>query len=396
MVRYGSYLLVGALTCLILNTILFLYSVNTSVWYHANTNEDAPPDSFTQLPPSKKAEPDLKLFKDTNNNNRKIAADANDECQWPHKRDLLRHPVQLKDMSSSTIYHPEPGPTRCYVPWEWTNDEKKADALIYNTLHHHANNKFSEGNLKVIFNDCQHRVLLSVESPIYYPLMLNAKEYGFDVSMDFRLHSDVPVPYVPSNYMYLIKKMPLPTAEKSKDVFIAAFMSNCAARNNRDKIVGHLEKHVKVHNYGSCRNNIELPPLQKGQGWVGQKLEVLRKYKFTLAFENSNFPDYVTEKFFQPLQEGSVPVYLGADNIDDFAPNSKAVIKVSDFGTIKDLAKYLSYLNQNDTAYEEHLVWKYDRSTWTDRYLKTVNIGRMDGHCRLAMFLAGLYTNSMK
>jgi hypothetical protein len=94
--------------------------------------------------------------------------------------------------------------------------------------------------------------------------------------------------------------------------------------------------------------------------------------------------------------EGSVPVYFGAKNILDFAPNEKAVINVADFNTVKELADYLIYLNGNDTAYEEHLAWKYDRSTWSDRYLQTINLGRQDGHCRLAMYLAGLYTNPLK
>lgn len=34
------------------------------------------------------------------------------------------------------------------------------------------------------------------------------------------------------------------------------------------------------------------------------KVEALKKYKFSLAFENSNEEDYVTEKFFQSLVAG--------------------------------------------------------------------------------------------
>ncbi|RVW61210.1 putative fucosyltransferase-like protein [Vitis vinifera] len=35
------------------------------------------------------------------------------------------------------------------------------------------------------------------------------------------------------------------------------------------------------------------------------KVQALKRYKFSLAFENSNEEDYVTEKFFQSLVAGT-------------------------------------------------------------------------------------------
>lgn len=35
-----------------------------------------------------------------------------------------------------------------------------------------------------------------------------------------------------------------------------------------------------------------------------EKVDTLKRYKFSLAFENSNEEDYVTEKFFQSLVAG--------------------------------------------------------------------------------------------
>lgn len=37
------------------------------------------------------------------------------------------------------------------------------------------------------------------------------------------------------------------------------------------------------------------------------KRDVMRKYKFHLAFENSDTKDYVTEKMYHALQVGTVP-----------------------------------------------------------------------------------------
>lgn len=36
------------------------------------------------------------------------------------------------------------------------------------------------------------------------------------------------------------------------------------------------------------------------------KVATLKRYKFSLAFENSNEEDYVTEKFFQSLVAGMI------------------------------------------------------------------------------------------
>ena len=51
---------------------------------------------------------------------------------------------------------------------------------------------------------------------------------------------------------------------------------------------------------------------------------------FTAAFEDSMAVDYVTEKVYDALHAGSVPLYLGAPNILEFVPPN-SVINVLDF-----------------------------------------------------------------
>ncbi|KPI84270.1 putative glycosyl transferase [Leptomonas seymouri] len=47
-----------------------------------------------------------------------------------------------------------------------------------------------------------------------------------------------------------------------------------------------------------------------------------RKYKYVLAFENSIEDDYVTEKVYNALLSGALPLYVGAMNIDEYIPQS--------------------------------------------------------------------------
>lgn len=80
-------------------------------------------------------------------------------------------------------------------------------------------------------------------------------------------------------------------------------------------------------------------------------------YRFYAAFENSLCEDYVTEKFFEQLQNNIVPVVYGGANYDLIAP-PKSYINANDFKTVKDLANYLIYLAENPEEYIKYFWWK--------------------------------------
>jgi alpha-1,3-fucosyltransferase len=89
------------------------------------------------------------------------------------------------------------------------------------------------------------------------------------------------------------------------------------------------------------------------------------KYKFYLSFENSLCEDYVTEKFFKVLNYTIIPIVLGGANYSRIAP-AKSFIDVIDFQSIAQLAEYIKYLDQNETAYAEYFEWKnYFRTSMT-------------------------------
>lgn len=59
-----------------------------------------------------------------------------------------------------------------------------------------------------------------------------------------------------------------------------------------------------------------------------EKVEALKHYKFSLAFENTNEEDYVTEKFFQSLVAG----------IDISHPLSLMILQILVFASLEELA----------------------------------------------------------
>jgi hypothetical protein len=195
---------------------------------------------------------------------------------------------------------------------------------------------------------------MSMESDIYYPRQAD-KEFmsQFDLRMTYHLDSDVPATYLTHwclSYETLLRE-PQP---KIATVPAAYFVSNCKDKCGRHQYVRTLMKHMPVHSFGKCLNNRTLARDLGAQ----TKIETIRSYKFTLAFENAITPDYVTEKFFDALIAGSVPVYRGAPNVEEFAPGDHCFIDASQFSKPVDLAEYLLYLSDNERDYHSFFEWK--------------------------------------
>ncbi|MBI5100211.1 MAG: hypothetical protein HZB33_00015 [Nitrospirae bacterium] len=77
------------------------------------------------------------------------------------------------------------------------------------------------------------------------------------------------------------------------------------------------------------------------------KIDVMPKFRFALCFENCVFPGYVTEKIFDCLLAGCVPVYFGAPDITDFCPK-ECFVDFRDFRDFGDLEKTLREFPKNE------------------------------------------------
>ena len=80
---------------------------------------------------------------------------------------------------------------------------------------------------------------------------------------------------------------------------------------------------------------------------------VEENYKFYLSFENSLCKDYFTEKLFRMMKYDIVPIVYGKGYESNGLPPT-SYIDVLDFESVASLADYLTYLDNNDTAYNEY------------------------------------------
>jgi hypothetical protein len=87
--------------------------------------------------------------------------------------------------------------------------------------------------------------------------------------------------------------------------------------------------------------------LQAYRGPVQDKLATLAGYRFALAIENTRFAGYVSEKLFDCLYAGTVPVYDGAPDIAQYVP-PEAFIDVRQFGDCASLERFLRGVSESE------------------------------------------------
>ena len=163
-------------------------------------------------------------------------------------------------------------------------------------------------------------------------------------------------------------------SEWKKRKFCCFIVSNGKSKKRVD-FFKFLARHERIDSGGRYMNNLGGP--------VVDKLDFICGYKFVIAFENSSYPGYVTEKILEPFLTNSIPVYWGDPRIfNDFNKNSFVnVISADKFEEVYNLMKkiedsdhlifnYLSshkldinhaYLNK--TKVRDFILFSYNQST---------------------------------
>lgn len=105
------------------------------------------------------------------------------------------------------------------------------------------------------------------------------------------------------------------------------------------------------------------------------KLEYLKHYRFNLTPENSNYKGYVTEKLFEAIHAGCIPIYNGSDNNPEpDVLNQDAIIFIEMGKNNTGALKLISELNADEKKYmdfacqkrfvdgAEDVIWGYYES----------------------------------
>lgn len=226
-------------------------------------------------------------------------------------------------------------------------------------------------------------IWLNYESPSYTP-ELRRFEGVFNLTMTYRADSHIFLPYgylVPrrgglqSRSAAHRLRVPSPS-HLVRPRLLAWVISNWSESHARVLFYYQLRRYVQVDVFGRAGR-----PLPKESGSV---VRLVRRYQFYLALENSQHTDYITEKLWNSVLAGAIPVVLGPPrkNYERFLP-PEAFIHVDDFPTVRELARYLLTLRRNPALIRRHLAWRRGYSVrqpafWAEHYCTACRAVRMN------------------
>lgn len=107
--------------------------------------------------------------------------------------------------------------------------------------------------------------------------------------------------------------------------------------SNKNSSYGHK---YRLQTLEKFKNKID--SFGVGRNFIKTKEEGLNDYYFSIAMENDNYPDLITEKVLDCFATGTVPIYWGTSAISEYF-NDKGIITLTDDFKIEDLSPDLYF-----------------------------------------------------
>jgi hypothetical protein len=191
-------------------------------------------------------------------------------------------------------------------------------------------------------------------------------DYAF--TFDFRdrvEHYRLPLYAMYGDVNELIKGEPNCEALMAEKTHFCNFVYSDPRGKQRVKFFKLLSKYKRVDSGGRLFNNIGGP--------VNDKLSFIRKYKFTIAFENASYPGYTTEKLPQAMWAKSLPIYCGNPLVHlDFNPRS--FISYYDHGSLEALAERVIEVDRDDGLYAAYVKQPWFTGNRVNEFIDPANV----------------------
>ncbi|XP_061099036.1 4-galactosyl-N-acetylglucosaminide 3-alpha-L-fucosyltransferase 9-like [Conger conger] len=167
----------------------------------------------------------------------------------------------------------------------------------------------------------------------------------FNLTMNYRQDADIAM-----RYATIVKTEENNFKIPSKNKLVCWIVSNWNPSQIRVAYYDVLKQYIDIDVYGRA---FEKPVSSQDFD------ATIASCKFYLSFENSIHKDYITEKLYNPMIVGTVPIVLGPSrqNYENFVPGD-AFIHVEDFFSSKELAEHILFLDKNEDMYQRYFYWR--------------------------------------
>lgn len=126
----------------------------------------------------------------------------------------------------------------------------------------------------------------------------------------------------------------------------------------REEFFIALNEYSKVDSAGIYLNNMPdhwTVPRGEDIDEIGEVNKFREPYRFSLAFENSKYLGYTTEKIIRAFSGVTIPIYWGDPSIKEKF-NNKAFIDISDFKSFDEAVNYIAQVNENPKLWQKMLL----------------------------------------
>lgn len=136
---------------------------------------------------------------------------------------------------------------------------------------------------------------------------------------------------------------------KQKTRFCNFIYSNAKA-TDRIRFFKLLNEYKKVDSAGLVMNNMgtRIPKTPE------LKIQFLREYKFTIAFENESVDGYTTEKIIQPMLVNSLPIYWGSPSVNSEF-NARSFVNVMAYPNFEAAVEEVVRIDRDEHRYRAYL-----------------------------------------
>ncbi|MBS1736059.1 MAG: glycosyltransferase [Bacteroidetes bacterium] len=192
---------------------------------------------------------------------------------------------------------------------------------------------YSAENLRPDFNGCDYAISFDY---INHPKHFRFPLYGIYLDREVKVNQFL----IGYSFEEAIKIW------RSKTKFCCMVVSNGASQKRID-FFKKLSEYKKVDSGGQILNNVGGP--------VKNKLDFIKDYRFVIAFENSSYPGYTTEKIIEPFITDCIPLYWGNSQIrEEF--NDKSLLILDENMPVDSFIEMIKEIDTNESKAVEMLM----------------------------------------